>query len=421
MLSNTYFKTRLIGVLIVINLLQINSFGQNNTDSIDEAVKQTVEDYLFLSKSYYTRSSIKALEFSQKALEIALELQRDTLLAKAYKGVGVASYYAGNNKNAIVYYDSALIYFDRTGNELEAGNVYNNLGICYNILGNRLKAIDCYLEALKIKTKLNDIASVGHISNNLGTLYYELFAFDEALKYYKEANRIAKSQIDLLGTHTATNNIGLIQQYIKDYELAKSSFLECLNLATELKDKSFYAIDCLNIGNIYISQNNADSAYFYFIKARDFFERVERPTAKIWLGIGRYYKLKNQNTKAIESFQKALIELTYQNDDILKIDLLREMYLAYENTGNIPVAYTILKQYLAVFDSIKVLFDSTALTNQRSNFELENKKREIQILQQESNNQAQQLIAYEATQKQRSILFVICVVSFMIFIILILI
>ncbi len=390
-------KKRTLPIIILlfsfsIQLLQAQTDTSKITDQNADA-----QDYLLIAKSFYGKSTEKALTYSQMALEKAKVSNLDSLLAQAYKAVGIAHFYAGNSNKSIQLFDSALVIFKQLGDTLEIGNIYNNLGIMQADIGDYNASVEMYLKSLQIRIDQKDSVSLSHLYNNLGSLYYQLEAFEESLKYFSKALELAELQQDSTGMMSSKNNIGLVLINLKKYETALVTFEESVEIGKRNNDQMGIANSYHNLGMINYLKKQIDSALYFYYAAQAIYNRVGYLAGNNYLGRGNCFFEMKQYQDALSDFNKAL-EISYTNNDReLRLDALRNIYETHKITNNNAGALAAISSYHSLFDSVKTLFDSTAVKNLQARFEIDKHLREVDALKKEQA--IQQALLLEQKQK----------------------
>jgi len=382
---------------------------------------EEAKDYLLLTKSFYGKSTEKALSFGEMALEKAKETGHDSLLAHAYKAIGIANYYAGKPIKSIPLFDTALLLFNKTGDTKETGNIYNNLGIVRAEIGDYNTSIEMYLKSLDIRIMENDSVSLGHLYNNLGSLYYQLESFTESYNFFNKAYLLAEQQNDSTGMLSSKNNLGLVLINLKKYKEATITFKESVAIGKRNKDKLGIANSMHNLGMIFFIEKKIDSALYFYDEAQKIYEEIGYPGGENYLGRGNCYFEKGKFNNALKDFNKAL-DISYKiNDRRLRLDALRNIYETYKTTNNTTLAFQAISQYHSLFDSVKTLFDSTAVKNLQARFEIEKHQREIetikreQAIQQQLFSEQQQKLRFQKHILYISLLFLLAVLIFLYF------
>lgn len=411
-----------IALIFFFSLVSIfNGHAQQKATPNDpEAVSEAL-DYLHLAKSFYTKSVDKALNYSQLALEKAKQTNNDSLKAHCYKAFGTANYYAGQSAISIPAYDTALAYFKQLNDTNEIGNVYNNLGISRSAVGDYNGAIEMYLAALQIRKSTNNTAALGSLYNNLGSLYYQLEDHTEALRYFQDAFELSVEQGDSIVMMSTKNNIGLVQLVTQNYKEALLSFRESIEIGKRNNDSGGIANSMHNIAMIHFFKKNIDSALYYYQEAEKLYQHIGLRSGNNFLGLGNCYYEKGAYQKALKAFKEALAISYETNSRTLRLDAYRNLFETYKTTNNRDAAFEAVQQYHVLFDSVKTLFDSTAVKNIQARFEVNNKIRELETLKEQQQiqldllNEQQQKLKFQRILSYVSLLFLAIVLLFVYF------
>lgn len=413
-------KVRLLIILGFSLCFSVAAYSQSSKAKQSEIESEAI-DYLLLAKSFHTKSVEKSLDFSKKALQKAKQTDNDSLLAQCYKTLGVANFYAGNSHASIPLYDTAMFYFQQLGNTHEIGNVYNNLGIAYSGVENFNHAIEMYLLSLKITEKEADTVSLGRLYNNLGTLYYSLHNQYEALRYFKKSFEFSSIRNDSIGMMSSKNNIGLVELNLQVYDSALLTFRQSVAIGKRNNDIGGTANSLHNIGSIFHSKAVIDSALFYYKKADELYKIAGMRIGKNYIGIGNCYQDMGDYARAIKAFDEALKIGFNTNDRLLRLDAYHQLFQIQKERGNKDAALSAVTKYHALFDSIKILFDSSAVKNIQARFEIDIKRRELSRLQELQKTQVEKLseqqekLKFQRMLSYASMIFLALVLAFVYF------
>lgn len=125
----------------------------------------------------------KALDQGMK-LEQELEIQ--VLLPQILNKTGEAYRLTGDYENSIIYYDSALTYYDRLKNEQKKAISVLGKGRTYEAAGNEPGAESFYSQALTIAKEFNDATLMTEIYLELSELYERQDDYIRALEFFKK-------------------------------------------------------------------------------------------------------------------------------------------------------------------------------------------------------------------------------------------
>ncbi|HQO50546.1 MAG TPA: tetratricopeptide repeat protein, partial [Bacteroidales bacterium] len=339
---------------------------------------ESLEDYLFLSKTFLSKTPEKSYTLSLMGIKVAKQHANTNGLALAYKSAGVAAYTLSLQKVAGLYYDSALAVFTQLADTVEMAKVLNNIGVLYVNFGQYVKAVDYYNKALQLNILIDNKESIGKINNKIGALYLHLGSYEQAASYFSNAYELAKSLGDKASMLSIQNNLGLIRLDEGKYAEAGRLFKECVSIAEETGDFGGKGNALQNLGNLYLQQKRADSAFYFLNLTLQLFDELKKPVSRTWYAIGKTHLLNQNHRQALNAFLKAEEDLQFYPDGELRILVLKELYKSWDYLGNTQEAFKVLKLYHQVFDSVKDLFDSTAVANLEARFAMDQKLEEVE-------------------------------------------
>lgn len=302
---------RIFSVFLFLTNWNLQVFSQNkNTEKIECTISLAKKNYdkgidfgrngILDSAFYYTSKAIKQLEKIQPTDSI--------FLANSYQSLGIINKLFGKYNEAIACYSEAEhIYIEKKNSVLAF--VYGNKANIFYIQQDYSRAEDFQKQAIRI-LELDSVRyrnQLGNFYNNLANVYKKKHEYNKAIQFYKK-NIKDKSKSD---SYVSFGNLAICYQNLNNPEKAEHYF----QLATETvreKYKNFnskvaqqlmyYAIflgnqqqpekskemfdealqiyehnfgkkhpeisSCLNaIGEMYLENNNPDSALLYFQKS----------------------------------------------------------------------------------------------------------------------------------------------------------
>ncbi len=153
-------------------------------------------------------------------------------------------------------------------------NAYNNMGVVYKNQGDYPKALEAHLKALHLREKIGDTDGIAASYSNLANVYRYQGDFDNALEYYfkclelDEASGIADY---IMGTLA---DIGYVYRQKQDFDKALSFLNKSLSLSEKIKDKTVIATVYNDIGNTYVDLKNNTEADHYLKKSLQIYESL---------------------------------------------------------------------------------------------------------------------------------------------------
>ncbi len=226
--------------------------------------------FLVIMSSSVTAQKNKAIIDS---LERVALTQKDSLLANTFNEL-TWQYRTVNQQKAIEYGNKAIDLATKINYPKSIAQAYNDLGIIYMDKQEFTKAINAYDKALQIREKLKDQNGIAAVYLKKGIIYQKSGKFDKALENGLKALEIYDIIKNDFGKATSQNNIGLANYNIGNPVAAMKYLKDCLAIRERLKDRAGLAATNLGIGNIYFDNNE-------YAEAKKYFDKSEEIAAKI--------------------------------------------------------------------------------------------------------------------------------------------
>jgi tetratricopeptide (TPR) repeat protein len=242
--------------------------------------------------------------------------------AKIYCNIGLM--YNTMNKA-----DSALVYFNRSlkiCRKTDCGNTYcavlNNLGMTVYTLGNPKKSETYFKEAYTCAIEQKETADLPNIINNLIVASIEN-GKENPDKFFREL--LQKSKYDISNDVKGTVYMNLGSYYFRNSQwvLAKKYFLLSDSVFRKTGQRNPEIVHCL--GNIHQQEKQYSEALRYFQTVRSQFPHYNQ-SGKLYSDIARTYVSQNQLDSAAFYY-----ELGLTTTDSLKMQMVSE---ALEQTQN---------------------------------------------------------------------------------------
>ncbi len=314
------------------------------------------DTYLNMSMIHQRKNdNDSAILLLEKSLAVAIENDYDFGVAEANYSLGLIHNIRGKNSSALKHGIQAKEFYEKDGKRKEVSQALNQIGIVYDYMGLYAEAVDHYIQAREIAIETRDTQGEILILNNLGVVYDNMNNPEAALNYYEEAlekSGIFENQED---EATLLNNISYIYLKNGDTLQAKRALWRALEIGYEANIPCFDFYPQEGLGSLYISQNQLDSASYYFNKALingTECEDVGILTA-VYKGLGELFEKRGDFNSALRSFNKSL-ELAQEAD--LNNDVkgtLLSLYNFHKSRGNTSAALRHLESYRVLSDSLQ--------------------------------------------------------------------
>ncbi|RLD77712.1 MAG: hypothetical protein DRJ10_11455 [Bacteroidetes bacterium] len=421
-LSKFYFI-----VFLLFSNFTFNVFAQLKTDSLEQELKKTEIDSLriklMLDICWDLKSTDgqKALEYGNKALNLAIQTKKYKLQAIALKNIGIIYLFTGDYKKSETYHLKALDIFISIDNSKGISSCNNNLGVIYdqkgefikavehfenslaidektnnkdgfanslnniaNIFqqqGNYNQAIEYYIEVLKIREELKDKSGIADVYNNIGALNEKQKEFDNALKNYQKALILYTEVQNKLKLSNVLHNIGFVLSTQEQYTKALEYYFQALEIRKGFQAKKGVAATTLSIGELYQVLEKRKQAYDYYIQSLEIYKEIDsKPGISFaYYAIGTYYKEINQYSEAIQYFEKALIIAKELKLRLNIKQIYKEQSLVYALWFKFAKAYNYSLLYEQMKDSLTNEKNSNKIIELQLQFEFEKHQKELEL------------------------------------------
>lgn len=339
-----------------------------------------VSNLLQLGKNYLSSSPEEAIRYSLEAKEVAEKIKYRAGVAFALKNIGMVYYNQTRYVETIEYWNQSYRLFDSVGDKVNEALLLNNLGSVYMNQGDDPKALEYYFKSLQIAEQSKDIHKIAIAMANIGTIYSNnKFTYDKALEYY----------------------------------------LKALPLSEQLKDKNVMGGLLVNIGETYMNRNKDDSALYYFKKSLDAYKNTENipyalndigklysrqgnyilaqqnheqalafaknldlqlDIAQSYMGLGNTYYKKKDYKEALKAYKNA--ETTASETNLKKElrDAYQGLALTYAGLKDFNDAFRYQTLFTNIKDTLFNLDIAQKVGNLQTNFEIQKKQGQIDIL-----------------------------------------
>lgn len=256
-----------------------------------------------LSRLYLTSDLSKALEYAEKAVELAEKSGNSEMLSKSLNNIGNVCFNQG-------FFELALTHY------------YRNLEI-QKSLGNE-------------KGIASALINIGAISLNMSNFEQAKVKFAEALKTFKELERKLGAKKYSVEIITIYNNLGIACQNLKEYKQAEIYYQTGIDLARKAIDNTSLLANLLNnIASLLLNQNQPDEAYGPINEALDIRLRIgdKNGQAQSYRTFAAYYIEKGNSDKTLEYLYKGYDLALAIGNISLQSFLVNKLFIEYDKMG----------------------------------------------------------------------------------------
>lgn len=227
-------------------------------------------------------------------------------------------------------------------NELLIARSYIRIGTNLILFGNYDEALKNFLESLKISQKYKFESEEFASLTDLGVVQDRIEKFDNALKYYFDAlniyNRNIEKGMPLIGMKNIQglyNNIGNIYLSKNELNTAEDYYLKGLALAENKLDYINIGVICNNLGKLKDQKKNFDEAYGYLTRSLEARQKVNDKSgiAKSYYSLANHYSEMRKPEEALEYAKKSFSLSTELNEPLTRKISSMFLYEIYKKLG----------------------------------------------------------------------------------------
>ena len=329
---------------------------------------------------------------SQKtdSLEASLESLNGEAKVKALNDL-FRAHLQSDPVRALGYTQEALNLATSINDERGKGAAYNNLGVAYKNQGAFDKSLEYYISSLQIYEKLGDKNGIATTKNNIANIYSIKKDYSSAMRYLEESYNIFKELKDETKMIGSMNNLGNLYSDMELFEKAHEFYTEAYRLSQE--KGAAYADPLNNLGNIYFKQNNFQKAIDYYKQALEIEKQNDNKLGMLnaIANLGVAYTKAKQPKDA----EKALEEARKLTNEIQAFSAMPAIYKSmgenFYNQGRMKEAYEMLVKYDEEREKMFGEESSRNIAQMEMILDFQNKEREFEMLKKESEIQALEL------------------------------
>lgn len=236
----------------------------------------------------------------QSAYELALSIGDHQLMGDAMNTLGNVFYLKSEYDSSRIAHERSKNHFNEIGNTIGSAIANSSIGLTYSEQGKYLQALERYQEALVIyeREKLNN--NIANNYNNIANIYLERGEDDKALDYYLKTAKYDSITGNKAGRAHTLLNVGNILHDLGRSEEAKENYWLSIRLAIESGSVCASAMPKTQLGDLYLDQQDLDSALYYISLAIDQSLACdnERSLSSAYLDLGQYYLIRNELVNA---------------------------------------------------------------------------------------------------------------------------
>jgi tetratricopeptide (TPR) repeat protein len=329
---------------------------------------------------------------------------------KIYAGLGRLEAIAGNQAEALQYFNLSLEKSKEGGVRNEEAENYVNLGIMHKRIGNYPQSQKHYLEALNIFTELDDKAGLSRTYQNLGVVTDLSHQLDKAMEYYQIALQLEQESGKTDDLASIYNNMAIVEYKKQNLPQAIDMMKTVLYYNKKDNNPTGLLVSYMNIGSFYITDKKYTMALAYLDSVLTIIEQYPDKQSEINL----YFNY-SQAWLELGNLDRAL-EYSKRNLDLAKeLGSFKLLAEAWSNSAKVLESKGDYQTALIHYRNYKLYNDS--LYNQERNREMANYQVQLDVFSKTqliADQQIEMLTMNQAMMRERRLrwlFFIIAVLS----------
>ncbi len=408
MLMNKHHWQWTIGIVIsLVTCVLVVCFLVNKKHPESEyslEYQQKLNEIFTVLDTGFWREKDKNLLLSSEALQLARQIDDSNSIAKAlFFKARILGHFENNDSN-LFYSNQAVMITERQGNDTLLAKIDNNIGNYYFTKDNYYLAMQYYTEVERIAEKLNINYLRWLAYNGYGLVYMSLNENDKAIEYFTKETKILNNNDGLSIRSNAIAKVNLGSIYMSQNELSQAErlFMEALAMTEQIRDTAVICDIFIRLGTVYQALHNHSISYDYLYKAITLAKQLgnRRLYGEALFNLGLWYATREQYNNAKESFLQSMSIFS----DI--------GYISAEQKANMALS-DLLKLKGEYLESLNYYKRSVALNDSILNLKIQKKISDFQweIEFQKKKYERELLLEKYESQKNRNLLYVVLIVS----------
>lgn len=344
----------LLPLLLIFTFQDVNAQDAKLIDSLKVRLKDKTLSRISTLEitdkvASFSTDPDEKIEFAQTILSIISDQDSNKYEINAYLNIGVSHRLKGDlNKSLESLFKSSETAIAKGEQKLLA-ETYAEIAITYSANDDQINSLRYDNKAINTFRRLGMLKELSINLLNTGYTYYSLDKYDTALLYYNEATPIFDSLNLTIGQAYTLGNRALVYWKTGVYDRAEQDLLQAIDMLLPLGDQYGMADFHNQLGNLYLETDQNDKSIYHTKKSLEMAEA---------LGLK-------------EQARDASLVLSKLSAD----------------RKNFEEAYRLHQEYLAYRDSIQNEENTKAMADQRTEFEVSIREKEIEVLEKDKQLQ----------------------------------
>ena len=326
---------------------------------------------------------------------------QDSLLYDVYEKF---SFYYNNRQQvekAREYLQSYIELAERNQDPVEVANAYKALGSTYGKHDDFTTALELYSKGLSLcQNSPNSSPKIeGQILMDMAIIQYKMGMFEKSINYIQQGLPLLFVSEQYKRAQDANLILGNIFLHQDQNDSAKAYYEKALKLGERTRALSVELIIASNLGIIARHEKNLDQALFHYLQAEEILNRFDADLlyaqewkVSIYINLGGLYTDKKNYKKAEAFYLRSLA----QAENMDKVESLpgphESLSDLYERMGKYEKAYFHYEKYKQFNDSIFSVEKKARFEELETKYQTERKEKEISQLNAEKRLEEAEIV-----------------------------
>ena len=371
----------------------LNMSGISTAKKSNRKVIEEIGQILDTSWDLVSKRNTEIRELSAKAFELAKSINNKNYMGLAKMEQGLFECLVNNNYYlSIRICEEAFSMLRGSFRKKYEPYFHLNIGWNYHFTGDSEQTQKHYFKVIKL---LEELSQIDYYERRwLSHAYYNLFILYNAQggaesfkeEYLKNALKNYELIEDMGGIANCYNSYAVFYFKAEHFEDALKYLLKAYSIVELEGAQPYQSIYAANIALTYTKLNDYENADLYFRIAQEIDEKLQSPyhTGHTFYQLGEALSGRGKYDEAIEAFQKAETLFSEVSAKRLHLNVLELMAEAYKLKQDFENAFVYKNKFAKLQNEIFNDEKTFAIVKARTEFELEKKEKEAQLLRQKN-------------------------------------
>jgi len=367
-----------------------------------------------LARSYYGVNADSAFFYAKKGLQYADSMGYGKGRAESWRMIGNTYEMIGSYHEMLSAYRRSRQIADSIGNAAQVAKVNVNIALFYRQLGEYDEALRQMESDSTVYHDNGDSTQLAYVYSHLSDVHYHRHQYDEALAYARKSMEVAVAIKDSLAFASFTNDIGKVLAAKGLYREAMASHLRSMDYYRRTDDKLGETETFNHLAHASLLLKDRSAALRYAFQGLALARQLRRKKDIMELGqvLAEIYQAKGEYATALRYFQlykhysdslfseqirkqSFSLETRYEYErktDSIQQAVAKKELIQQHTDRNHALQNVIAIIFILFLIMVALLLQRSRSASKKSNKELCDKNKEIELQKEAMEHQAVQLL-----------------------------